>query len=207
MDRSVYPKDNNLSARDQSLLEILYQSNPYIRDFGPAGYEIFAASRNQKFAEEFSWETIAGLFIHAIDTGERSSPAFATELLKIYIAGEAFGDTPEIVKLWVRKCIMQVIEGVDPSVAFHLKLPVGKQRTDPMHDRLRCVCFVELQIRAGLSKSEAIENCAKTLKVGARQVYRFVKDIKINKHIADRTLQFYADRIIEEIVPVFDIKY
>lgn len=183
-----------MSAEAAFINEIIEKSDSFIRSHGgEVGYELFREECSKSISINTDINEFALEYIQSIERKEAESPLYARVLLSLYVVSEQNGQAPDFLKDWVFERLIKVSDGASADDAFHLKPQRGVRQTKRQHNRLRCVCYVELKMREGVSKTEAVQACKKEFGADERTIFGFLKGIKIGSDVSDQTLIFYRD--------------
>lgn len=178
---------------------LLEQSDPFIRQHGgEKGYQMFRQSEVESIAPEDFIKLVAPQYISYIENDDPDTPFYAQTLLSMYEWSERNGKTPEFLKTWALDRTLRASQGESADTAFHLKPRVGGKKTKPQHNQLRCVSFVALKMREGMSKTDAVKACSENLGATERTIYGFLKDVMVGEHISNNTLIFFRDNDISD---------
>ncbi len=188
-----------MSAEAEFINEIIKKSDPFILTHGGNdGYNIFRLEYSRAISVETDINQFARDYIESIERNEPESPLYARVLLSLYVCSEQNAEAPKFLKDWIFERLIKVSNGESADDVFHLKPRPGIRKTKRQHNRLRCVCYVELKLRDGIGKTEAVEFCREAFGVTERTVFDFLKDIEIDSHISNETLVFYRDNDISD---------
>lgn len=183
-----------MSAEAEFINEIIEKSDPFIRKHGGEnGYRAFREDYSRSISVNTDINQFAQEYMQSIESGEPESPYYARVLLSLYVMAEQNAKAPDFLKNWVFERLIKVSDGASADDVFHLKPKPGVRKTKRQHNRLRCVCYVELKLREGLNKTQAVEACREMFGATEKTIFNFLKSIKIGNHISNETLVFYRD--------------
>lgn len=188
-----------MSGEAEFINEIIEKSDPFIRKHGGKnGYEILREEYSKSISTNTSIDQFALERIQSIERGEPESPLYARVLLSLYVVAEQNAKAPDFLKNWVFERLIKISDGASADDVFHLKPRPGVRKTKRQHNRLRCVCYVQLKVREGMTKTQAVAACSKEFGATEATIFHFLKGIKIGDHISNETLIFYRDSDVSD---------